>query len=144
MAAYRSALATVGAFDERLGPGSRFPAAEDNDLGFRLLEAGFRIIYEPRAIVYHRAWRPRRDYLKVRWLYGRGKGGFYGKHRDRPDRHITRRARHDVGHRLRRLPARVLREPLGAAGDLLYIAGVCRGWWEWSRLCDAVQRTERS
>ena len=37
MAAYRSQLEAIGGFDERLGAGGEFPAADDNDLGFRLL-----------------------------------------------------------------------------------------------------------
>ena len=51
MGAYRSIFDEVGNFDERLGPGTAFPAAEDNDLGFRLLELGYRIYYLPDAIV---------------------------------------------------------------------------------------------
>ena len=57
MAIYRSIMQRVGGFDERLGAGAKFPAADDNDLGFRLLELGYRIIYVPEAILYHRAWR---------------------------------------------------------------------------------------
>jgi GT2 family glycosyltransferase len=55
MALYRSAFDQVGGFDERLGAGTRFAAAEDKDLGFRLLEAGYRILYVPQAIVQHLA-----------------------------------------------------------------------------------------
>jgi GT2 family glycosyltransferase len=77
MAMYRSAVDEIGDFDERLGPGTSFPAAEDNDYGFRLLEAGYRIIYVPDALLYHRAWRSKRDYLPLRWSYGRGQGAFY-------------------------------------------------------------------
>jgi len=36
MATYRPILDAVGGFDERLGAGAEFPAADDNDLGFRL------------------------------------------------------------------------------------------------------------
>lgn len=57
MGAYRSVFDQIGLFDERLGPGTSFPAAEDNDLGYRLLEQGYCIRYVPEAIVYHRAWR---------------------------------------------------------------------------------------
>jgi GT2 family glycosyltransferase len=57
IAIQRSAIVKVGAFDERFGAGSNFPSSEDNDLGFRLLEAGYRIIYMPKATLYHRAWR---------------------------------------------------------------------------------------
>src|SRR5207244_1414095 len=61
MAIHASAIQEVGLFDERLGAGAIFPSAEDHDLGFRLLEAGYRILYVPQAIVYHRAWRSAKD-----------------------------------------------------------------------------------
>ena len=40
MAMYRSTIEEVGWFDQRLGPGTTFPSAEDNDFGFRLLNPG--------------------------------------------------------------------------------------------------------
>jgi GT2 family glycosyltransferase len=91
MAMERAALAAVGGFDERLGPGTPFPAAEDNDFGYRLLEAGYRICYAPTAALYHRAWRQPRDYLRLRWNYGRGQGAYYAKHFDLRDRYMLRR-----------------------------------------------------
>jgi len=131
MAIHRSAIESVGGFDERLGAGGRYPAADDNDFGLRLLEAGFRIAYVPAAIVRHRAWRPRWNYPVVRWRYGRGKGGFYGKHLMLGDHHIQRRLRRDVGHRLRRLPRNVVRDPRLAVGDLAYTAGVVSALAQW-------------
>ena len=131
MAIHRSAFVTIGEFDRRLGPGARYPAAEDNDLGLRLLEAGYRIVYAPGAVVEHRAWRPRSFYPVVRWRYGRGKGGFYGKHLALEDRHIKRRLTRDVTHRLRRLPRSILREPRQALGDLAYVSGICVGLTQW-------------
>jgi GT2 family glycosyltransferase len=131
MAAYRSAFATVGLFDERLGAGARYPAADDNDIGLRLLEAGYRIVYVPEATIYHRAWRRRWSYPALRWRYGRGKGGFYAKHRALGDGHIRRRLRRDVGHRLRRLPLLALRQPRRAVGDVAYVAGVVAGYGSW-------------
>jgi GT2 family glycosyltransferase len=131
MAMYRSGFDLVGLFDERLGAGGRYPAADDNDFGLRLLEAGFSIVYVPEAIVYHRAWRSRWRYPVVRWRYGRGKGGFYGKHLGLSDRHIQRRLARDVGHRVRRLPRNLLREPRQAAGDLAYLAGVGTALMQW-------------
>ena len=80
MGAYRSVFDRVGLFDERLGPGTSFPAAEDNDLGFRLLEQGFCIWYVPEAVVYHRAWRSERESLALKWRYGVGRGAYYAKH----------------------------------------------------------------
>ena len=134
MALFKSALDAIGHWDERLGAGTRFPAAEDNDLGLRLLEAGFRIVYEPKASVVHRAWRPKHDYLLVRWRYGRGKGGFYAKHRDLP--HIRQRARADVLHRFGRIPADALRARTRAVGNLLYVAGTACGAIEWVALAE--------
>ena len=80
MGIYRSVFDQVGLFDERLGPGTNFPAAEDNDLGFRLLEQGFSIRYVPEAVVYHRAWRSEREILVLKWRYGVGRGAYYAKH----------------------------------------------------------------
>jgi GT2 family glycosyltransferase len=131
MAMYRSGFDVVGLFDERLGAGGRYPAADDNDFGLRLLEAGFSIVYVPEAIVYHRAWRARWRYPVVRWRYGRGKGGFYGKHLGLSNRHIQRRLARDVGRRVRQLPANVFRHPRQAVGDLAYIAGLATALAQW-------------
>jgi GT2 family glycosyltransferase len=132
MAIERSALEEVGGFDPRLGAGAPYPAADDNDLGFRLLERGYRIAYVADSILYHRAWRPGWRYPIVRWRYGRGKGGFYVKHMRSSDRHMVRRARNDLTPRLRRFPRLLLRSPALAVGDLAYVAGVVAGgtrWW---------------
>lgn len=131
MAMRRSALREVGPFDERLGPGTPFPAAEDNDLAQRLLEAGYRIRYEPSAVLHHRAWRSRRDYLPLRLAYGKGQGAFYAKHASLDDPFVLRCAAHDLGQRIVRFVRR-WREPYGAVGELAYAAGLlvgCVGWW---------------
>ena len=96
MAMYRSAIDCIGGFDERLGPGTCFPAAEDNDLGFRLLEAGFHIIYDPASVLYHRSWRTEKDYLPLRWGYGRGQGAYYARYLSLQDRHMIARMSLDV------------------------------------------------
>ena len=43
MAIRRTTLAELGGFDTQLGAGSPWPGAEDNDLGLRLLDAGYAI-----------------------------------------------------------------------------------------------------
>jgi GT2 family glycosyltransferase len=101
MAMYRSALEEIGPFDERLGPGTRFPGGEDNDLGYRLLEAGYQIHYVPDAALYHRAWRPEEERLKLRWGYYRGQGAYYAKHWALGDPYMIRRAAVEVSHRAR-------------------------------------------
>lgn len=131
MAAYRSAFKTVGGFDERLGAGGEFPAADDNDFGFRLLEAGYRIIYAPQAVVYHRAWRAKGQYMPMRWSYGRGKGGFYTKYFSMKDRHILKRMVWDIAQRILAFPHRLWREPRRACGDIVYIVGILSGAIQW-------------
>jgi GT2 family glycosyltransferase len=131
MGMYRTSLDALGGFDERLGAGGRYPAAEDNDFGFRLLEAGYRILYVPEAVMYHRAWRAGPDYPRVRWHYGLGKGGFYAKHFSASDRHMLKRVRRDIGHRLIRFPYVIWRRPRLAAGDFLYSLGIAVGATKW-------------
>ena len=131
MGMHRSALESLGWFDERLGAGAPYPAAEDNDFGFRLLEAGYRILYVPEALLYHRAWRAGPDYPRIRWQYGRGKGGFYAKHLATTDGHMLKRAGKDIGRRLLRAPRVVFRRPRLAAGDLLYSLGILVGATSW-------------
>ncbi|MCQ3937012.1 MAG: hypothetical protein DPW18_08210 [Chloroflexi bacterium] len=101
MGAYRSVFDAVGVFDERLGPGAAFPSAEDNDLGFRLLERGYRICYAPEAVVFHRAWRSKGEILSLEWRYGMGQGAFYAKHMNRRDSHMSSRMAHDIGGNLK-------------------------------------------
>ena len=132
MAMFRSVVDEIGFFDERLGPGrKRFPAGEDNEFCFRALEAGYRIVYQPEAIVYHRAWRPDADYLGVRWDYGRGQGGFYAKHLRVRDPYILRQmARHVVS-----CGVDVVRQsrksPRVAVGSAAYGAGIVSAAVEW-------------
>jgi GT2 family glycosyltransferase len=112
----RTAHAAVGGFDVRLGPGTRFPAAEDNDFGHRLLEAGYRIVFDPEAVVYHRAWRDDRAYVPLRHGYGRGQGAFYAKHLSFEDRYMLRRMIGTLVNHVRRLPRAALNDLLAAAG----------------------------
>ncbi len=132
MAAYCSTFKTVGGFDERLGAGGEFPAADDNDLGFRLLEAGYRIVYAPQAVVYHRAWRGKREYMRMRWSYGRGKGGFYTKYFSMKDLYIFKRMIWDITQRFCYFPHRLLRDPQRACGDMVYVAGILVGSLQWA------------
>ena len=134
MALFRSAIDDVGLFDERLGAGGRYPSADDNDLGLRLLDAGYRIVFVPEAVLYHRAWRPSREYPLVRWRYGLGKGGFYAKHASGGDSYMLGRARRDLSRRLLRVPAYVWRRPVYALGEAAYAVGVIVGAVRWVAL----------
>jgi len=132
MAMPRAALAEVGGFDERLGPGTPFPGAEDSDLGFRLLEAGWRIVYAPEAVLWHRAWRPAADFLPLRWAYGTAQGAFYAKHLRLRDPHMLVRFTKDLARRVRRFPLRLVREGREALADPVFIAGNLAGAARWT------------
>jgi cellulose synthase/poly-beta-1,6-N-acetylglucosamine synthase-like glycosyltransferase len=65
-------LATLGGFDEALGPGTPTKAGEDIELFVRLLSTGHRLAVEPAAVVHH---THRRTYPELREQmagYGRG------------------------------------------------------------------------
>jgi GT2 family glycosyltransferase len=131
MALRRDAFEHVGLFDERFGAGAPFSNAEDNDLGYRLLEAGYRIEFVPGAVLYHRGERHGRALAKLDWAYGRGQGAFYAKHMSWSDRHMLRRLRRNCAYRVRRL-APALRGNRGALREGIYLAGLVSGvagWW---------------
>jgi len=72
MAFDKSVLAAIGGFDFVLGPATPIRAGEDGDLFLRVLTQGFRLLYQPAAIVHH---RHRRDYAGLkRQLYSYGMG----------------------------------------------------------------------
>jgi GT2 family glycosyltransferase len=131
MAMYRSAFDEVGGFDIRLGPGTSFAGGEDNDLGFRLLEAGYRIVYVPEAVLYHRAWRTEQDYVSLRWNYGRAQGAFYGKYLNLQDRYMLRRLGQDVVHYAHMSLCRMRSQRRRAYGDAIYVLAVLSGAIQW-------------
>jgi GT2 family glycosyltransferase len=137
MALRRDAFDDVGLFDERLGGGAPFPAAEDNDLGYRLLEAGYRVRFVPDAIVWHLgSWRDRSK-RRLDWAYGRGQGAYYAKHLRLRDRYMLYRFWRNVAERLQR-PRR----------EGVYLAAMLSGAADWMiryRLLGRVQtRQERN
>jgi glycosyltransferase involved in cell wall biosynthesis len=91
LAARRGALEEVGGFDELLGPGVRFRAAEDHDLFDRLFESGYIGRYEPTASSYHETWRDTGDWVRLQWAYGFGTGARIAK-LARTDRPSAKRA----------------------------------------------------
>ena len=70
----RAALAAVGGFDERLGPGRWLSAGEDLDLLDRIVEAGMTGWYEPSAVVECEQWREGAARARLAWAYGKGMG----------------------------------------------------------------------
>jgi GT2 family glycosyltransferase len=74
----RAALAAVGGFDERLGPGRWLSAGEDLDLLDRIVEAGMSGWYEPAAVVECEQWREGAARSRLAWAYGKGMGARFG------------------------------------------------------------------
>lgn len=72
MAIRRSALQLVGPFDEALDAGTRTRSGGDSEMFSRLLAAGYRIVYEPRALTWHRHRRTWSELRKMIYGYGVG------------------------------------------------------------------------
>jgi len=141
-AARRQALDAIGGFDEVLGAGTRFAGAEDHDVFWRLLRAGWMGRYDPRVSVVHQQWRTTRQAMRSQYGYGLGSGAFALK-AIRIDR---REGLPILGHRVWRFgalsAARALRDRYerGAAGDVLRLAGVVAGFVRAARLPVAGER----
>lgn len=131
VALHRATVLALGGYDERLGAGTRFASADDNDIGLRLLDAGCEVRHVPEAVVLHRAWRTQRQRIRMRWDYGRGKGAFYVKHMSRSDRYARRRMAADARTRIRVAATALLRSPPTSAAHLVYLAGMIAGAVEW-------------
>jgi len=76
----REVTQRLGTFDECLGAGADFPAAEDTDYKFRLEAAGVRMLTTPRAVVVH-TFGVRRGWaiFRSQQNYQTGNGGMAGK-----------------------------------------------------------------
>jgi glycosyltransferase involved in cell wall biosynthesis len=79
MAFRRAALADIGGFDELLGAGAVFRAAEDHDAVWRALRRGWDGVYDPAIVVRHEQHRATSQWLRVRHGYGIGSGAFAAK-----------------------------------------------------------------
>ncbi|MHB1713138.1 MAG: glycosyltransferase family 2 protein, partial [Acidimicrobiales bacterium] len=140
MAWRRQVLEEIGGFDEGMGPGTPFRAAEDQDAFWRSLQSGGEGRYVPDSIVVHRHWRNRRQQLRTVYGYGIGSGALAVK-RWRVDAGDTtspaalpvRSLVWDVQRLAARLAAKRMTDHLrggyemGAVGELLFLAGLMRG-----------------
>ncbi|MCI0436259.1 MAG: hypothetical protein L0271_21840, partial [Gemmatimonadetes bacterium] len=109
-----------------------YPAAEDNDLCYRLLRAGAVLVYEPGAVVYHTAWRPQREFTRLRYDYGRGQGAYYAKHLSLRDRTMIRRALDDFARRSAHMVAQLVRSPRRVPPQAAYLLGLLKGMALWT------------
>lgn len=64
----REAFEAVGGFDEAI----RKPGGEDPDLAFRVRAKGYRLAFEPSAVVHHDYRENPLDFARTFYRYGRG------------------------------------------------------------------------
>lgn len=77
MALHRKVLEDLGAFDEALGVGTPTRCGEDHELFSRILAKGYKIIYEPAALSWHRHRRTWEETRKAHFGYGVGVYAFW-------------------------------------------------------------------
>lgn len=76
----RETLASLGGFDERLGPGGALRGAEDMDLNHRLLGSGARVASTPTFTLIHHHWRAPAAMPEHFEGYNFGHSAFCAKH----------------------------------------------------------------
>lgn len=93
----RSVLEKIGLLDVELGPGIPTRAAEDIDLVYRVVKAGFQAHYVPSIVVFHNHGRRTEEQIRrIRRDYGYGMGALYAKYFKLSDRKIMRCAYWDI------------------------------------------------
>lgn len=80
MAFRTTALRRLGGFDPVLGTGTRARGCEDLDICIRVLNAGSRLAYEPRAVVWHRHPDTYAHLRRRAFDYGTALGAMLTKH----------------------------------------------------------------
>jgi GT2 family glycosyltransferase len=86
MAFRRDVLESLDGFDEALGVGALLASAEDKDMFWRVLRAGWRVRSAPDMVVAHVRWRDNREALRQMYRYGVGAGALAVKRRRLGDR----------------------------------------------------------
>jgi O-antigen biosynthesis protein len=75
-AAFRASIfhhPQIGMMDEVLGPGTPTVGGEENHLVYKVLRAGYKVVYHPEAYAWHRHRREMKAFYKQ--VYGHMKGG---------------------------------------------------------------------
>ncbi|MBD2081287.1 glycosyltransferase [Leptolyngbya sp. FACHB-17] len=80
MAIRRSSLERVGAFDEVLDAGTKTCSGGDHEMFARILTAGYRIIYDPTALSWHRHRRTWEALRQTFYGYGVGVYASFTRH----------------------------------------------------------------
>ena len=117
----------LGGFDEALDLGAPLAGGGDHDLLWRVLEAGWRVVYQPRALAWH---EHRRDLAAVhQQIIGHQRAvlAFLGKHLARTPVRKGLPLLAYTGWRLLKPGVRIVRRGLGR--DPLPTSVLLRMWW---------------
>jgi glycosyltransferase involved in cell wall biosynthesis len=137
----RDAFERIGLFAEDLGPGTPARAADDTDIFCRILDAGYRIAFDPARVVWHRHRRDEHALRRIVSDYGVSSSAFaarrLGRHRDPSALRILtwwwlEHGPSDLAALVRGRPARLPARAIAAE-----LAGTLRGPW-------ALMRSRRS
>jgi GT2 family glycosyltransferase len=137
----------IGLFDEALGAGTPAPVGEDTYLFYRVLAAGFRVRYEPAAVVRH---RHRREMSELRaQIFGYSAGhvayNLTTWRRDRDRRGLLRVLVELPVHDVKQLARVVLRRaPYPVGMVLAEVAGHIAGPFAYWRALQRASRLGRS
>lgn len=128
MALRRRALDDAGPFDESLGAGARFRSAEDTDMLYRVMRAGWAVVCSDDITVVHDERRSFREQLFVHTGYGIGAGAQTIKHISDGDRLAGRVAVSELGsHFYWFFRSLVSLKPRIAAFQICFLIGFARG-----------------
>jgi hypothetical protein len=124
--ARRSVFDTIGTWDESIGPGSRFRAAEEFDIYYRTIAAGGAVARDPDLVTIHYGARSYADGSGQELLraYGYGIGAVIGKHLRLGDLRILGPASRIIGRDVRVVMQSLRNRRLAGLGPLAY---KCRG-----------------
>ena len=80
MAHRKQFLKTIGGFDINLGIGTVCEGGEDVDVYYRLLTAGYKIVYEPTALVFHNHRKDFDNIFRTAYRAGSANKAFLSKY----------------------------------------------------------------
>jgi GT2 family glycosyltransferase len=141
MAFRRAALEAAGPFDERLGAGARFRAAEDSDMLYRVMRAGWSVVCRDDILVVHHGSEPETVRLALFRDYGIGAGAQTVKHLGAGDRTAARLITMEAGRHLMTIARSLIGlRPRMAALQVAWLGGLAiglvKGFRELPRGCE--------
>ncbi|MEM7028487.1 MAG: glycosyltransferase [Chloroflexota bacterium] len=132
MSVRRSVLEVIGPFDPALDAGTPTYSGGDNEMFLRILSSGYRIVYDPAALIWHRHRSTWAELCHQMYGYGVGNCATWTRKLliDR-DFSVLRNARKTVQRRLAELCYALLRRPDHLPLDLIVamLLGYVKGPW---------------